>query len=113
MDSAIEVSDLTVYYCDKNVLERLSFRVGRGELFGFLGPNGAGKSSTIKALLGLLLPQSGRITVDGLPASDPRSRRKVGFMPEEATYYRFLTPVEILRFYGEVFGIPGGELKKR
>ncbi len=113
MDSAIEVSDLTVHYGGRDVVSRLSFRVARGEVFGFLGPNGAGKSTTIKSILGLIFPSSGKVLLNGLSSTDPRSRRKVGFMPEEATYYRFLTPVELLRFYGEVFCIRRRELDKR
>lgn len=113
MDAAIEVSDLTVDYGGHDVLNRLSFRVNRGEVFGFLGPNGAGKSTTIKTILGLVFPAQGKILLNGLPSTDPRSRRKVGFMPEEATYYRFLSPAELLRFYGQVFGIPRKELDGR
>lgn len=112
-DSAIEVSDLTVRYGDKCVLDRLSFRVRRGEVFGFLGPNGSGKSTTIKAMLGLVFPLQGGVRVHGLPSADPHSRAKVGFMPEEATYYRYLTPAELLSFYGEIFGIPRKERNRR
>ncbi len=113
MESAIEVSDLTVHYGDRDAVTRLSFRVRRGEVFGFLGPNGAGKSTTIKALLGLVFPSKGKILLNGLPSKDPQSRRKVGFMPEEATYYRFLTPIELLRFYGEVSHVRKHERNKR
>ena len=113
MKSVIEISDLVVSYHGRDAVNRLSFRVRQGEIFGFLGPNGAGKSSTLKVLLGLVQPTQGKALLHGLPSSNPRSRLKVGFMPEEATYYRYLTPVELLRFYGEIFGIHPRELKKR
>ncbi len=113
MENIIEVKDLVVQYAEKKVVDGLSLRVRRGEIFGFLGPNGSGKSTTLKAILGLVFPQSGLIQVQGLAPSDPRSRAKIGFMPEEATYYRYLCAREILSFYGDIFGIPRSELSRR
>ena len=113
MANVLDVQDLVVQYGERRVVDGLSFQVGRGKIFGFLGPNGAGKSSTIKSLLGLVFPRSGRLFVHGLSPADPKSRESIGFMPEDATYYRFLTPREILHFYGQLFLIPSSELKKR
>jgi ABC-2 type transport system ATP-binding protein len=113
MIPAIEIRDLVVSYGKRRVLDGLSLSVSRGEIFGFLGPNGTGKSTTIKVLLGLLFPASGRVRVDGFAPSDVRSRARVGFLPEEAIYYRFLTPVELLKFYGALCGVPGNVLKTR
>ena len=113
MASIIEINNLTVDYAHKRALDGLSLNVTRGEIFGFLGPNGAGKTTAIKALLGLIFPKSGHIRLQGLPPADPESRRKVGFSPEEANYYRFLTPVEILKFYGDICEVPRDVLKKR
>ena len=113
MPNVIEINDLVVQYGDRRVVEGLTLQVPRGEIFGFLGPNGAGKSTTIKSLLGLIFPQSGTLRLNGLSPSDPRSRARVGFMPEDATYYRFLTAEEILRFYGRLFLISSIELNKR
>lgn len=111
--NSIEITDLSIFYGSKKALENLSLTVRTGEIFGFLGPNGAGKSSTIKAILGLIDYQKGSIQLNGLPAQDPASRAFVGFLPEEANYYRFLTPAETLRFYGEIFEIPSVLLKDR
>lgn len=113
MTHVIDFDGLTVSYGAKKALDGLTLRVAKGEIFGFLGPNGAGKSTSIKALLGLVLPSSGRVTLHGLPPSDPRSRERIGFLPEEARYYRFLTPIETLRFYGELCRVPKKILEAR
>lgn len=113
MTAAIECRALKVIFGSKTALDGLDLSVRRGEVFGFLGPNGAGKSTTIKTLLGLVRPQSGEAFLDGLPASDPQARKKIGFLPEEATYYRFLNPLEILAFYGKLSGMPSDLIRKR
>ena len=113
MASVIEIRGLVVDYGPKRALDGLNLSVKKGEIFGFLGPNGSGKSTTIKALLGLLTPSSGSVLLHNFSPSDIRSRQKTGFLPEEANYYRFLTPVEILKFYGDVCGVPPDILKER
>ena len=113
MRNVIEIKDLVVRYGDRYAVNGLSFAVKSGEIFGFLGPNGSGKSTTIKAMLGLVFPRAGTVQVHGLPPSDPRSRAKIGFMPEEATYYRFLNPKEILSFYADIFGLSRAERSRR
>ncbi|HTL71496.1 MAG TPA: ABC transporter ATP-binding protein [Candidatus Eisenbacteria bacterium] len=109
----IEIKDLRFRYKHREVLSGVSFSVKKGEVFGFIGPNGAGKSTTIKAMIGLLFPESGTIRIHGMDPADPAMRRKIGYLPEEASYYRFLTPLEILRFYGSVSGMDGASLKRR
>jgi ABC-2 type transport system ATP-binding protein len=86
-------------------LKGIDLHVGRGEIFGFIGPNGAGKTTTIKLLLGILIPQKGQISMFGRSTLDPKTRMTVGYMPEIANYYKYLTPVEILKMYGDIFGI--------
>ncbi len=113
MKNVIEVKDLVVEYQGRKAVDGLTFNVRSGEIFGFLGPNGAGKSTTIKAILGLVFPQSGFVRIQGCSPSDPKSRAKIGFMPEEATYYRFLNPREILSFYGKILGISRAQLNTR
>ena len=113
MDAVIEIRDLVVTFGHKRALDGLSLSVKRGEIFGFLGPNGAGKSTTIKTLLGLIHPDEGSVRLGGLSPLDPGARAKVGFLPEEASYYRFLSPVELLSFYGELFRLPKTVLKNR
>jgi len=94
-------------------LRRLNLSVSKGEIFGFIGPNGAGKTTTIKLLLGILIPGEGELAVYGRSPSIPEVRRSVGYMPETADYYRYLTPVELLDMYGGIFGIEKGLLRER
>lgn len=106
MSNAIELENVVVRYGPKKALDGLSLTVRRGEIFGFLGPNGAGKSTTLKALLGLVRTESGKLLLDGIPVSDPKSRRRIGYLPEETHYYRFLNASEAVDFYAQTFGLP-------
>jgi ABC-2 type transport system ATP-binding protein len=76
----------------------LSFSVARGGITGFVGPNGSGKTTSIKMLLGLVLPTSGRIEISGNNASNPKSRAGCAFISEQPYFYRHLTVAEALRF---------------
>lgn len=90
----------------------LSFEVEEGEIVGFLGPNGAGKSSTLKVLMGFVQQKAGQATLFGQTAGTPESRKCVGYLPEVAMYYPFLTPYETLIMYGELQGLSGPWLRK-
>jgi ABC-2 type transport system ATP-binding protein len=87
----------------KEILKGISFAVSEGEIFGYLGPNGSGKTTTIKCVLGLIFPDEGRIELCGRPHLDPRSKEKVGFLPENPYFYDYLTAREFLDFYGQLF----------
>jgi len=89
----------------REVLKGISFSVAEGEIFGYLGPNGAGKTTTLKCVLGLIFPDAGRIELCGRPPLDPRSKDKVGFLPENPYFYDYLTAREFLDFYGQLFGL--------
>jgi len=91
----------------------VTLTVRRGEIYGFLGPNGAGKTTTIKALVGLIRPDRGRLTVLGGPPTDPDVRRRVGFMPENPYFYDYLTVWEFLDFHASLYGIPKAERRRR
>lgn len=108
----IEVRDLRVKYGSLDAVRGLSFSVGPGEIVGFLGPNGAGKSSTLKAVMGFVTPSGGECKLFGLDASLAESRAHVGYLPEVALYYPYLTPLETLNLYGELQGLRGTSLKK-
>ncbi len=114
MRAAIELQNVTkIYRNGKKALNGLSLSIRPGEIFGFLGPNGAGKTTTIKMLLGFLSPTSGQIFLAGGDPADPVSRRRLGYLPEVANYYEFLTPEELLRFYGKLCSMGRKQLKSR
>lgn len=91
----------------------LSLTVQAGEVYGLIGPNGCGKSTTMKAILGLVTPTSGRTTVFGRSSTEVESRRDVGFLPENPYFYKHLNGLETLLFYGRLCGMSGQELKDR
>ena len=117
MKNVLEVKNLTVVYekgrREKKALDSLDLAVKEGEIFGFLGPNGAGKTTAIKTLLGLLLPTKGNVTLFQKNPHSPTSRQLVGYMPETANYYWYLTPKELLSFYGQLFNIDRKTLSER
>ena len=86
-------------------LNNLSLTVADGEIFGFLGPNGAGKSTTIKLLCDLIRPTSGRAAILGQDVGRPEARRQIGYLPENPTFYAFLTGWELLEFHGTLHGM--------
>ena len=95
------------------VLHDLNLEVCEGEIFGYLGPNGAGKTTTLKLLMGLIYPTAGRAWILGRDVSDVAVKAQVGFLPENPSFYDYLTGREFLHFYGELFGIPYRERVKR
>lgn len=98
------------YFC---VSRNLNLTIERGEIFGLLGPNGSGKTTTVKLLLGLLFPTSGKSWLLGYPSSDLQTKSKIGFLPEESYLYKFLNAEEILDFYAKLFDISKKERKRR
>ncbi|MFC1581957.1 ABC transporter ATP-binding protein [Planctomycetota bacterium] len=116
---AIAIDKLTVIY-QKGLLRKpgrgvndLSLQVEPAELFGFLGPNGAGKTTTIKVLTGLLRPAAGQVLIQGKPVSDKRTRRLIGYMPENPYFYEYLTAAETLAFYGGIFKLDRDTIRQR
>lgn len=91
----------------------VNLEVRRGEVFGLLGPNGSGKSTTIKLILGLLHPTSGRIAVFGKRPEDVATKELIGYLPEESYLYRFLNARETLDYYGRLFHLPRHTRQKR
>jgi ABC-2 type transport system ATP-binding protein len=91
----------------------ISLGIEQGEIFGYLGPNGAGKTTTLKLAMGLLRPSSGKIQVFGGPHDSRSARQRMGFLPEQPYFYQHLTAIELLEFYGEMFGISRRENRRR
>ena len=94
-------------------VDGVDLEVRRGEVFGLLGPNGSGKSTTIKMILGLLTPTSGRIAVLGRRPRHVDTKKYIGYLPEESYLYRFLSARETLDFYGRLFRIPTAIRRQR
>jgi ABC-2 type transport system ATP-binding protein len=90
-------------------LDELDLDVERGQTLGLLGPNGAGKTTTLKLLTGLLKPSRGSAWLLGLPISEARSRRALGFLPEQPYFYDYLTGIEYLELAGGLSGLSGIE----
>src|SRR5215207_10053750 len=113
--NAIEVRDLSKRFGDFMAVNRVSFDVRAGEIFGFLGSNGAGKSTTIRMLCGLLKPTSGTATVGGLDvARDPEGvKRRIGYMSQRFSLYEQLTVDQNIRFFGGLYGLSGAAFEKR
>jgi len=114
-DSAIEVFDLTKAFGKFTAVDRISFTVRKGEVFGFLGANGAGKSTTIRMLCGLLQPTSGTAKVGGfdINAETEQVKQTIGYMSQKFSLYDDLTVEQNIRFYGGVYGLSGARLRQR
>ena len=107
--AVVEARDLTVRFGDFTAVDRVSFTVDRGEIFGFLGANGAGKTTTIRVLCGLLQPSSGYVRVAGASFADGERaiKSKVGYMSQRFTLYEDLTVAENLEFIASLRKLDG------
>lgn len=94
-------------------LQDLDLEVKRGEIFGFLGPNGAGKSTTINLLMNLIGPTTGEASLLGIPVTEASSRKNLGYLPENPSYYGYLNARELLAMVGKIHGLDGGEIQRR
>ena len=97
----------------KVALQGLNLSVHPGEVFGFLGPNGAGKTTTMNVLLGFVNATGGEAFLFGENVRNPIARQRIGYLPEQTYYYKFLTAEELLRFYARIFNIPKAERESR
>ena len=94
-------------------LDKLTLEVARGEVFGFLGPNGAGKTTTLKLLMQLIFPTTGRAWILDRPAGDVAMRRRIGYLPENPTFYDNVSAEELLGYFASLFGYRGAERSRR
>lgn len=118
----VEIKNLVKMYGKFKALDDLTLTVKKGQVYGFLGPNGAGKSTTILSTLGLIRPQKGVVSLFGEEVFRDgkfnegqlvKAKARIGYMPEHATLWDFLTPLQTLDILGESFGIPKDERLKR
>jgi ABC-2 type transport system ATP-binding protein len=94
-------------------LDGLNLQVHKGEVFGFLGPNGAGKTTTLKILMNLIRPTAGTARILGEKADSTSLHQRIGYLPENPYFYDYLTPEELLRFVGRLFGMRPPSLNRK
>jgi ABC-2 type transport system ATP-binding protein len=106
------VQELTKKFGRRTAVDKVSFKVNPGEIVGYLGPNGAGKSTTVKMLVGMIKPTSGKIFFNGqsVGADLEEFKKQIGYVPEEAMLYSHLSGQEYLQLVGRLRGIEEEEL---
>ena len=111
----IEAAGLSKFYRDFAAIRDVTFSVPRGQVAAFLGPNGAGKSTTLKLLTGYLAPSAGTARIAGFDVGVDRrqSAARLGYLPENGPLYTDMTPLGLLRFFGEARGLTGSRLRGR
>lgn len=104
----IQVEHLSKRYGKFLAVDEVSFRVNEGEVFAFLGPNGSGKTTTMKTIVGLNVPSSGRVLINGLDVREqPKAaRRLLSYLPQRVVFPENLTAREVMRFYDRVRKLP-------
>ncbi|MEM4711326.1 MAG: ABC transporter ATP-binding protein, partial [Candidatus Woesearchaeota archaeon] len=108
MKQLISIENLSKIYKVKRkekveALKNLNLEIYKGEVFGFLGPNGAGKTTTIKLLMGLIYPTSGCFYINGIKNTSNEYKKYVGYLPENPSFYDYLTGEELLHFVGKIY----------
>jgi ribosome-dependent ATPase len=113
--TVIEAQDLTMRFGDFTAVDHVSFRLRRGEIFGFVGSNGCGKTTTMKMLTGLLPPSEGRAWLFGqeVDPHDLATRRRVGYMSQSFSLYTELTVRQNLALHARLFQVPAAEIPER
>lgn len=115
LEYSVSVSELVKRFGDFTAVDRVSFSVRKGKIFGFLGPNGAGKSTTIRMLCGLISPTSGQGMVGGfdIVKESQKIKERIGYMSQKFSLYDDLRVGENISFFGGVYGISGPKMKER
>jgi len=108
----VELAGVTKAYESKVAVNNLSLSIEAGQMFGLLGPNGAGKTSSIRMMMGITIPDSGRISLFGRPF-ERKSLERVGYLPEERGLYKKMKVIDQLVFFGQLHGLAAEEARKR
>ena len=103
----IETTELTKQYGDITAVDSIDLTVDRGSIHGFVGHNGAGKSTTMQMLVGLITPTGGEAYIDGEPAGSVAATRKIGYAPQEPSFYESMTGRRYLRYMAKTAGVDG------
>lgn len=115
MNKLIEAKALSKDFGDFRAVDKISFEVEEGEIFGLLGPNGAGKTTTLRMLSGLLTPTEGEASIAGfsMQKQKMKARQSLGFLTGDMDLYRRLNPKELLEYFGKLYETPKDELENR
>ena len=118
MDVPLAIENFTKIYKLKNkktkvAVDSLSIEVPQGAIFGFLGPNGAGKTTTIKTILDFIKPTHGNIRVFGMQVCESNARAKIGYLPEQPYFHKFLKPIELVSMHASMAGVAKSEVSKQ
>lgn len=111
----ISISSLSKYFGKIHALDNLNLEIKKGELLGIIGPNGAGKTTAIRIICGILKPDSGDVIVNGYSVlSDPiKVKSMIGYLPEEPNLYERFKARDLLKYFGELYGVPKDKLNER
>src|ERR1019366_7772876 len=114
-EKVITANELTKRFGDFTAVDKISFEVEKGEIFGFLGANGAGKTTAMRMLCGLSLPTSGEATVAGLDVykQNEMIKRNIGYMSQKFSLYEDLTVRENIQFYAGIYGLTDERIKEK
>lgn len=114
-EKVIICKDLTKQFGDFYAVNKISFEVNKGEIFGFLGANGAGKTTAMRILCGLSYPSSGTATVAGYDVyhQQEKIKRSIGYMSQKFSLYEDLSALENIEFFGGIYGVEHKEIKSR
>ncbi len=114
-DNVIVVENLTKRFGSFTAVDHISFKVGRGEIFGFLGANGAGKTTAMKMLCGLSIPTEGKATVAGFDVyTETESiKSRIGYMSQKFSLYEDLTILENIKFFGGIYKLSSNQIKRK
>ena len=117
--NVIEINSLTKHFPGKKfsgekikALEKVSFNVGSGEIFGLLGPNGAGKTTLVKVLLGITYATSGNAKLFDKPVTNVNNKKKIGYLPENHKFPNYLTGEQVIDYFGRLSGLTKADLEK-
>ena len=111
----IEAKNLSKFFGEFMAIKDITFSIPQGQIVAFLGPNGAGKTTTMRILTGFLGPSAGAASIAGLDISRDRLEacKRLGYLPENGPLYENMTPLELLKFFGEARGLDKSTLRKR
>ena len=111
----LKIESFSKSYGSKIAVDNLNLHIRKGEIFGFIGHNGAGKTTTLKACCGILKPDSGSITVDGISIAEHpiECKKRMAYLPDNPDLYEFMTGIRFLNFVSDIYAIPADIRRER